>query len=162
MQLSKRLFAVILGLVFTVTLATAAPASAEPVDVLTDDWTVISGWSGLANSRATGWQSYPSPTSEQADGWGRVDWSDTTVEVHAGARDLVNDGWCAVTEIRYQIYYNGAWSDWQYRSPAVDCDIDNGQVTSSYYRSRYPTSNLHFHICLGWQDGTTFDCTDWT
>ncbi|MFI1418209.1 hypothetical protein ACH4VX_09490 [Streptomyces sp. NPDC020731] len=138
-------------------LGASVPAQAHD----TDDWIKISGWSGLSNSRATGWVSYPA-SGEQADGWGRVDWSGGNVEVHAGARDLVNDGWCAVTEVRYKVKTGGSWADhWHYRSPAVDCDIDDGQVISSYYKSRYPTKDVHFRVCLGWRDGTTFQCSGW-
>ncbi|MBQ0985286.1 hypothetical protein KBZ10_12310 [Streptomyces sp. F63] len=133
----------------------AQPAQAS------DDWTVISGWSGLSNSRATGWVSYPSPLSEDADGWGRVDWSGTNVEVHAGARDLVNDGWCAMTQIRYQIYAGGSWSNYKRRTPTVDCDINDPQVISKYYSANYPTRYVHFRVCIGYRDGTPWDCTSW-
>jgi hypothetical protein len=74
----------------------------------------------------------------------------------------VRDGWCAVTELRYQVDTGVGWSGWQYRSPAVDCNHeDNKQVKSSYYRSNYPIKNVHFRVCLGHADGTPFHCTDW-
>ncbi|MGQ4382763.1 hypothetical protein [Streptomyces sp. SAS_270] len=140
-------------------LATSTPASAS------DDWHVISGWSGLATKRPTGWMAYPESPSgpAQAEGWGRVDWTGTDVEVHTGAADRINDGWCAITQLRYHVKVNGAWkSDWQYRSPAVDCDINDGQVISKYYASNYPIKDVHFQVCLGWRDGTTFQCpTNW-
>ncbi|WP_175411423.1 hypothetical protein [Streptomyces sp. TRM64462] len=140
-------------------IGTTVPAQAQ---AQSDDWHQISGWSGLANKRTTGWFSYPVTEVYQAQGWGRVDWSGTTVEVHAGAYDLAKDGWCAVTEIRYKVNTGGGWSGWQYRSPAVDCTHDDDkQVISKYYRGNYPIKDLHFRVCLGWRDGATFECTDW-
>ncbi len=153
MRVRRSLLTVAAGLAML--LWGAVPAQAS------DDWRVVSGWSGLANSRATGWESYPNQSSEVADGWGRVDWSGTKVEVHAGARDLANDGWCALTQIRYQTYTGGAWSGYKYRTPAVDCDINDPQVISKYYAANYPTRNVHFRICVGYRDGTPWSCTSW-
>ncbi|MGW4383928.1 hypothetical protein [Kitasatospora sp. NPDC004531] len=135
-------------------LATAVPAHAS------DDWSKISGWSYLANSQPTGYMY----EYDLAEGWGRVDWSGTTVEVHAGAQDILEgDGYCAVTQLRYHVKTGASWNpDWQYRSPAVDCTGNGSQVVSSYYRSNYPVKDVAFRVCVGGPDGTVVDCRAWS
>ncbi|KDN88075.1 hypothetical protein [Kitasatospora cheerisanensis] len=148
----KKIAAILAGTAL-LTLGTAMPAHAS------DDWTKISGWSGLANSRATGYMGLPN----QIEGWGRVDWSGTTVEVHTGAQDLFEgDGFCSATQIRYHVKTGSSWNpDWQYRTPALDCSVNGSQVISPYYRSNYPIKDVAFRSCLAQADGTILSCLDW-
>ncbi|MEU4955507.1 hypothetical protein ACFYN3_42910 [Streptomyces lavendulae] len=134
-------------------MATSVPAQAA------DDWITVSGWSINTQARDTLWTiSYPNSAS-QAQGRGQVHWSDVQsnggyyTEVRAAANDSVRDGYCAVTQLRYQKKINGTWT-WQYRAPAVDCvDSDGDAYWSSHYKSREPIRNAQFRVCLGSPDG---------
>lgn len=147
-----------------IAMGATAPAQAHS----TDDWYWVDGWSGLSNSRQTGSYGMVLPEG-YGRGTGRVDWNSAgTVEVRTGAEDWVNDTWCVVTQIRYKVKTDGTWADhYHYRSPAVDCDINDGMAVSGVAHSRYPTKDLQFRACRGYRDGeiapgTEAQCTDWT
>ncbi|MFD8599189.1 hypothetical protein ACFV1L_29710 [Kitasatospora sp. NPDC059646] len=149
----KKIAAILAGTA-VLTLGSVMPAHAS------DDWTKISGWTGLANKQPTGYMNY----NGQVEGWGRVDWSGTTVEVHTGANDLWDgDGFCAVTQLRYHVKTGSSWNpDWQYRTPAIDCSSNGSQVTSPYYSSNYPIKDVTFRTCLGFSDGRIWECGNWS
>ncbi|MFE1404068.1 hypothetical protein [Streptomyces sp. NPDC058770] len=126
-----------------------------------DQWHQIPGRTGLPYHQATG---YMYDRDNRVEGWGRVDWNGTTVEVHAGAKLLAgSQGECAVTVIDYDVQINGTWKS-DTRSPAVDCSPNESQVISPYYHSNYPVKNVRFRTCVGDKAGgvNTLLCSPWS
>ncbi|MFF2962516.1 hypothetical protein ACFVT1_27100 [Streptomyces sp. NPDC057963] len=135
--------------------ATAIPAHAS------DQWHQIPNRTGLPYHQSTG---YMYDSGNQVEGWGRVDWSGTKVEVHAGAKLLAgSQGECAVTVIDYDVQINGTWKN-DSRSPAIDCSPNESQVISPYYSSNYPVKNVTFRTCIGDATGwvNTRLCSAWS
>ncbi|WP_158718999.1 hypothetical protein [Streptomyces globisporus] len=132
------------------TLGIAAPAQAHD----TDDWERVGSWSSLDRSRTTG----DRLVNDVGRGEATIHWNNSlnVSEVRAKAEDWANDGWCVSTQLRYQVYTNGAWSGhYHYRFPAVDCDIENGPEVSPIYRSKHPVRNVQARVCLAYSDGRT-------
>ncbi|MDT0308724.1 hypothetical protein RM780_17400 [Streptomyces sp. DSM 44917] len=89
-----------------------------------------------------------------------IDWNGYDVAVEAYARDTLRDGWCAITQIRYEVRTDGAWAGhWHDRQPAVDCTDGDPGVFSPAYRSHYDTRNLRARACVGYSDGPPHACT---
>ncbi len=75
-----------------------------------------------------------------------VYWKGNSVSVNGEVKDTAADGRSAVVEIRYQVYYSGAWHT-HYRYPAKASGKGKQGIVYSQ-RSRYPARNLVARACV--------------
>lgn len=151
------------GIAASVVLTTAAPAQAA------DDWYKVNDWTIRAHSRDSGWSlPYPNTPTYQAEGRGQVHWSNGNetngykTEIRTAVKDLVHDGWCALTQVYYQKKVNGSWKD-QYRVNSQDCVDGDGAYWGTIQHSRTPIRHVKFRVCLGanWQPDWS-QCGPWS
>ena len=75
-----------------------------------------------------------------------VYWKGNSVSINGEVKDTAGDGRSAVVEIRYQVYYSGAWHT-HYRYPAkASGNGAQGLVYSQ--RSRYPARSVVARACV--------------
>ncbi|MFG1955058.1 hypothetical protein [Micromonospora sp. NPDC048830] len=74
------------------------------------------------------------------------------------ADDTATDGYCAITQIRYEIYDGGWTGHWHYREPVVDCSTNGVDARKGYYYSYNLTRYLATRACKGAPDGSITYC----
>lgn len=77
--------------------------------------------------------------------------------------DTATDGYCATTQIRYEIHDNGNWvGHWHYRTmPVYDCSTGSaggGGVFDGYFYSAYKVRNLSARACHANSSGAIVEC----
>ncbi|BCJ48208.1 hypothetical protein GCM10010168_25680 [Actinoplanes ianthinogenes] len=117
-----------------------------------------SEWKAVAKSGTNNCRERSLAIGGRAVSWSKVCWSGTKVWTIGFAGDTSDDGLAAVLNVRYRIKKNGKWSGWHHRRLAVDKNPYGEGKWSSWQRSRFPTKDLHFKLCL--QDGSVvYSCS---
>lgn len=76
-----------------------------------------------------------------------------------GVEDVATDGYCATSQIRYQIWDGGAWSGWHTRNTGVvDCTTDGHSVWKQYVYSNYIVRNMASRACHASSSGAIVEC----
>lgn len=75
-----------------------------------------------------------------------VFWKGTDVSINGDVKDTAGDHRSAVVEVRYQVYYSGAWHT-HYRYPATASGKGKQGIVYSQ-RSRYPARSVVARACL--------------
>ncbi|WP_217208851.1 hypothetical protein [Streptomyces sp. AC550_RSS872] len=146
MKRSLTLFAALLGFL----VMTQAPAQAHN----TEDWYWSTTTPTHDNSRDSR-SNYRGATQKT-----KIYWERNSVAVRSSVSDDKPDGYCAIAQIRYEIYDDGVgWSGhWHYRAPVVDCSTDGRSAVSKYAYGKPGMRHLSARACLGSADGVISTC----
>jgi hypothetical protein len=84
-----------------------------------------------------------------------VYWKGNNVSINGEVKDTAKDGRTALVEVRYQVYYSGAWHT-HYRYPAKAAGKSKQGIVYSE-RSRFPARSVVARACLS-KNGKVVTC----
>jgi hypothetical protein len=142
------------AVVAAITFGFAAPAQAHT----TNDWT-RGGLDSFSGARQADFSLKDSAGRVVATGLIGIRWDGYDVDLDGSVQDDRTDGYCAILQIRYEIYDGGKWvGHWHYREPVTDCTTNGYSEGSPTYLSRYPTRHVQARACIGDSDGNPSRC----